>query len=93
MFLMMARPRSHVPSKASWHTEMKNGNMRAGIPLMFVLAPIVDEQLQVVAMLGLKIRPEREFTRILQLGQLGNTGETYAFDASGLLLSNTSFRP
>ena len=68
-----------------------DGKLRAGVPLMFTLAPIVDEQLQVVAVLGLQIRPEHEFTRILQLGQLGDSGETYAFDSEGLMLSNSRF--
>ncbi len=67
------------------------GQVRAGVPMMFVLAPILDEQLQVVAVLGLQIRPEKEFTRILQLGRLGESGETYAFDAHGLMLSNSRF--
>ncbi len=69
----------------------ESGKPRAGLPMMFVLAPIVDEQLQVVALLGLQIRPEKEFTRVLQLGRTGESGETYAFDASGLLLSNSRF--
>ncbi len=68
-----------------------DGQRRAGVPMMFVLAPLVDEQLQTVAVLGLQIRPEQEFTRILQLGRLGQSGETYAFDAAGLMLSNSRF--
>ena len=59
--------------------------------MMFVVAPIVDEQLQVIALLALQIRPEEEFTRVLQLGRTGESGETYAFDASGLMLSNSRF--
>ncbi|WP_425396240.1 serine/threonine protein kinase [Aeoliella sp.] len=69
-----------------------DGQVRAGLPMMFVFAPIVDDQnLQVVAALGLQIRPEMEFTNILQLGQTGESGETYAFDANGLMLSNSRF--
>ena len=41
---------------------------------MFVVTPVLDSHLQVEATLGLKIRPEREFTRILQLGRLGESG-------------------
>ena len=39
----------------------------------------------------MRIRPEREFTRILQLGQVGETGETYAIDKKGTLVSNSRF--
>lgn len=67
------------------------GRMRTGLPTMFVCAPIRDQNLQVIAALGLRIRPEREFTRIVQLGQMGESGETYAVDKSGLFLSSSRF--
>jgi len=67
------------------------GKRRTGVPVMFVMSPLLDENLQVIAVLGLKIRPEREFTRILQLGRLGESGETYAFNEQGLMLSNSRF--
>lgn len=67
------------------------GRVRTGVPTMFVSAPIRDANFQVVAVLALRIRPEREFTRILQLGRLGESGETYAFDKTGLLVSNSRF--
>ena len=58
---------------------------------MFVSAPIRDESFQVVGALALRIRPEAEFTRILQMGQFGGTGETYAFDRTGRMVSNSRF--
>ena len=58
---------------------------------MWVLAPVRDPSFQTVAVLGLRIRPDHEFTRILQLGEIGMTGETYAFDKSGRLVSNSRF--
>lgn len=67
------------------------GRMKTDVPTMFVCAPIRDVNFQVVAVLALRIRPEREFTRILQLGQTGKTGETYAFDQDGLMVSNSRF--
>ena len=69
----------------------ERGRMRTGVPTMFVCAPVRDANFQVVAALGLRIRPEREFTRILQLGQFGKSGETYAIDKSGLLVSSSRF--
>ncbi len=67
------------------------GRMRTGTPVMFVAAPIRDENLQVVAALGLQIRPDEEFSRILELGRTGETGETYAFDKNGVMLSSSRF--
>ena len=81
-----------VPPFASLFAHVDaTGKRRAGVPVMFVLAPVVDENLQVTAILGLQIRPEKEFTRILQLGRLGESGETYAFDQNSMMLSNSRF--
>ena len=38
-----------------------------------------------IAALALRIRPDREFTQILQLDRLGQSGETYAIDKTGIM--------
>ncbi len=68
-----------------------DGRPRMGLPAMFVCAPVRDPSFQVVGVLALQIPPEREFTQILQLGQVGPSGETYAFDADGMMVSNSRF--
>lgn len=67
------------------------GERRSGEPTMYACAPIRDENFQVVAALALQIRPDEEFTRILQVGRVGASGETYAFNAEGLMVSNSRF--
>lgn len=47
------------------------GKVRTGEPTMYVCAPVRDASFQVVAALAMQIRPEDEFTRILQLGRIG----------------------
>ena len=69
----------------------RTGRLRSETPTMFVCAPIRDDNLQIVAALAMRIRPEKEFTEILQLGQLGQTGETYAVNSQGLMVSNSRF--
>jgi serine/threonine protein kinase len=69
----------------------EHGRMRTGVPTMYVAAPVRDASFQVIAVLGLRTRPERDFTRILQLGQIGRTGETYAIDKNGLMVSSSRF--
>ncbi len=69
----------------------ETGRMRTGMPTMFVAVPVRDDGFQVVGALALQMRPEREFTRILQLGRIGASGETYAFDKQGLMVSNSRF--
>lgn len=68
-----------------------DGQMRTGVPIMLVSAPIRDTSFSVAGALTLQLRPQDEFTQILQLGRLGQSGETYAFDKSGLMVSNSRF--
>jgi tRNA A-37 threonylcarbamoyl transferase component Bud32 len=68
-----------------------SGKLRSGAPTMFACAPVRDENLQVVAVLAMRIRPEAEFTAILQLGRIGQTGETYAVNKEGVMVSNSRF--
>ncbi len=55
------------------------------------LRAVRDDNFQTIAVLAFRIRPEREFTDILQLGRLGQTGETYAVNKQGLMVSNSRF--
>lgn len=67
------------------------GQLRADLPTMTVIAPIRGPSGEPIAALGVRIRPEEQFTRILQVGRSGETGETYAFDRNGMLLSQSRF--
>jgi hypothetical protein len=69
----------------------ETGKLRVGVPTMFVCAPIRDASFQVVAVLGLRMRPQDGFTERLTLGRMGNTGETYAFNTAGRMVSNSRF--
>lgn len=80
-----------VPMPSLTAIRDENGQLRTGRPCMFAAAPIRDDNLQIIGALALRINPEREFTRILQLGRMGKSGETYAFDRDGVLVSNSRF--
>ena len=60
-----------------------DGKERLGLPTMFVLAPIKGDDGRVLAALGFRMRPERTFTRVLNVARFGRTGETFAFDGDG----------
>jgi hypothetical protein len=62
-----------------------------GRPTMFVAASILGADGVVIAALGLRIRPEVDFTRILHVARPGETGETDAFDVNGLMVSQSRF--
>jgi serine/threonine protein kinase len=59
-------------------------------PQMWVAAPLSrNDGAAPGAVLAFRIDPEESFTRILRISRFGETGETYAFGPTGLLLSNT----
>lgn len=58
---------------------------------MQILAPIRDGQGEVQGVLAVILRPEDEFTRVLSVARPGASGETFAFDHEGRLLSQSRF--
>ncbi|MBW2435352.1 MAG: PAS domain S-box protein, partial [Deltaproteobacteria bacterium] len=60
-------------------------------PAMFFAAPVKNRQGQIMAVVAQRIDPTLDFTRLIQLGQLGKSGETYAFDQYGKMLSGSRF--
>ena len=79
--MLAGEPTVSRPLPAALAVKDQFGRVRTGTPVMFAVAPVRDANFQPIAALALRIRPDREFTRILQLGQTGESGETYAFDA------------
>jgi hypothetical protein len=72
-------------------TEDEWGQLAVGVPTMFAAAPVDNDEGRPVAVLALRIRPDQEFTRILNVARFGESGETYAFDKNGVLLSQSRF--
>jgi eukaryotic-like serine/threonine-protein kinase len=64
---------------------------RGDLTLMQVAAPVRNEQHRVVGALALLINPDKEFSRILSVARSGDSGETYAFDQTGLMISRSRF--
>lgn len=71
--------------------DSSGNSLRSNLPTMFVASPIRDEDDQIIAILTLRIDPSTDFSRIISLGRLVNTGETYAFDAYGFMMSDCRF--
>ncbi len=73
----------------------QQGEMIAGAGMtldatrMLAVAPVRNERKEVIGAFYLRIRPEEDFTRILKVARLGKTGDTYAFDGDGLMLSDS----
>jgi len=69
----------------------EEGKVRTGVPTMFAAAPVRATDGKVIAVLCLRIAPEKDFTRIMATARAGESGETYAFSRTGLLLSASRF--
>jgi hypothetical protein len=63
--------------------------LQEDITLMSIAASIAGNNGRPLAALVLYIPPEKDFTRILSIARMGDSGDTYAFDADGLMLSDT----
>lgn len=68
-----------------------SGQQVARRPTMFVGAPIVDSEDRPVAILTFRLNPFTDLTRLFRRGRIGRSGETYAFDERGRLISESRF--
>lgn len=68
-----------------------SGELREHQPTIFVASPIRDDAGDVIAVLTFRLDPSSDFTRITQLGHIGDSGETYAFDSEGILITKSRF--
>jgi two-component system sensor kinase FixL len=69
----------------------KSGGRHEGQPTMFAAAPVRDAFGKVTAVLGFRLRPEDQFSKIMTISRSGDTGETYVFGKNGFLLSESRF--
>ncbi|MBT7207661.1 MAG: cache domain-containing protein, partial [Gammaproteobacteria bacterium] len=69
----------------------EKGQLVANYPTMFSGAPIRDQKGEIIALVTLRINPFKTYTQVLQRGHIGSTGETYAFNSSGVMISNSRF--
>ena len=59
--------------------------------MIIVGAPVISDDGRMVGLLCFALDPEAEFRKILEVGRLGESGETYAFDETGLMVSPSRF--
>lgn len=71
--------------------QMKDGSFAANLPSIFIGSPVYDHNQRIIALLTLRIDPSYDFSRITQLGRIGVSGETYAFDDKAILITNSRF--
>ena len=60
-------------------------------PIVWFMAPVRDDRDEVVAAFGFGVYADARFSAILSTAALGASGEAYAFDRSGRMLSESRF--
>ncbi len=80
-----------LPFVSSISLPNEQGVMESQQTTMFAAAPIQDDGGTVVAALAFRLRTSDRFAKSLETARPGESGETYAFDKLGLLLSDSRF--
>ena len=60
-------------------------------PPIYLAIPITNEEEKVIAAFAIHINPTLNFTRIVNLARTGQSGDTYAFDNGGRLITEGRF--
>jgi PAS domain S-box-containing protein len=68
-----------------------NGVWHSNWPTMLVSSPVWNKEGKVEAVLAFRLRPENEFSNMLATSRNGVSGETYAFNKNGLMVSDSRF--
>lgn len=68
------------------------GQMLEGQPTMFAGSPVRDQSGKVIAVLALRVDFDTLISSIFTRNYFGETGETYAFNRNGLLISESRFK-
>ena len=58
---------------------------------VFIATPVRNEQQEIIAVLGFRFDPDREFSQLFIDGRLGNSFESYAVDSRGFMISSSRF--
>lgn len=80
-----------LPDRADIPLADPHGRMTTNLPTMFVVTPIKDRFNEVIALLTLRLNPEKTIFAALKGGAHGGSGESYIFDRRGLMLSESRF--
>jgi PAS domain S-box-containing protein len=80
-----------VPIRSNCLLPDIHGKLHPKLPTMLALAPILNDRKEIAAVLGFRIRPEEAFSQNLVLMRPGLSGETYAFNGQGFMVSQSRF--
>ena len=79
------------PIRSDIHLHEKKKETSRLPSTIFIVAPVRDANGSILAALARRLDPAEDFSRVIQLGRIGDSGETYAFNGNGKLLSESRF--
>ena len=88
--LFVGKPQLILPLYADVPLPDQSGTMLNNKSTMFVGVPLKDGT-QIYAVLTLQLNPSEDFTRIAKLARKGASGNTYAFDRHGRVITEVRF--
>ncbi len=88
--ILKGKPRLVLPLRSDVPLPGRSGDLEGGEPTMFIGVPVYDDG-KVIAAFTIRMDPTQEFTRIAQIAWPGESGDTYAFNRSGRLISESRF--
>ena len=68
-----------------------SGDRRSGLVAPMLVVPVVEESGNIVASLIFVVNTSAALTRMVQLGRIGESGETYAVSREGVLVTESRF--
>ncbi len=80
-----------VPQKSDVPLPDRSGKPAPDQPTLFIGTPIMDDKNNVIAALTFRLNPWQNLYPIFQRARLGKSGETYAFNRDGILISPSRF--
>ncbi|MDO6435946.1 HAMP domain-containing sensor histidine kinase [Cyclobacterium sp. 1_MG-2023] len=57
---------------------------------MFLLTPIYHQE-KIIAAFAIRLDTQKDFSRILEMGRIGESGESYGFNSQGKIVTNSRF--
>lgn len=80
------------PLRSDVELEQSSDKKLTDLPAtLFIATPVRSTNGEIIAVMTQRLNVEQNFSRIIRLGRIGKTGETYAFDQKGYLLSESRF--
>ena len=89
--LKAGKPQLILPLRSDVLLPDLMGMLKQNEPTMFIGLPVFDQNRNVIAIFTIRINPSQDFTQIANIARFGRSGDSYAFDKYGKLISECRF--